>query len=313
MNVTHKLLTLGRLLVGGDARQVRNRVRYNWLLLRAWLSRGQPFVYRRNGVRYVCHPDNSESRIVATSAPADRVELAVLRLWLEPGDTFLDAGANVGAYALAAGKFVGPRGRVIAVDAGRQMSALLGDTVRRLGYSHVHCLQVAIGNRDGVARFFEGLTEGTSFIQSLRPAEADASAFAERSVEMLTLDTIAQRHLPSTPAVVKIDIEGAEGDALDAAPRRWLEAAGPLWIMEINPRALQAFGRTPAELVARFSAAAFEIWLVPKELYTSGSEGKPRLHSSTETWRDSKYYNLIAIPRGEPFVSRTERIRPVLS
>lgn len=313
MNATKKLLTLGRLLAGGDSKQVRNRVRYNWLLLRSWLSRGQPFVYRQAGIRYVCYPDNSESRIVAASAPTDRVELAVLRRWLEAGDTFLDAGANVGTYTFAAAKSVAPRGRVLAIDAGRQMSALLTETARRLGYTHVHCLQVAIGNRDGTARFFEGLSEGTSFIQSLRPSEAGASAFAERSVEMLTLNTIAARHLPSTPAVVKIDIEGAEGDALDAAPPGWFAAAGPLWIMEINPRALQAFERTPAELALRFPSAAFQTWLVPKELHASGAEGKPRLHSPTETWTDSKYYNLIAIPRAKRFANRAGRIRAVLA
>src|SRR3954469_23239815 len=38
------------------------------------------------------------------------VELALLRRLLKPGDTFVDAGANVGVYSLAAAAAVGPAG-----------------------------------------------------------------------------------------------------------------------------------------------------------------------------------------------------------
>ncbi len=301
------------MLAGGRSGHIAGRVRYNQLLFRIWFHRGRPFVYRRNGIRYVCFPDHPDSRIVASSNFTDALELSLLRECLAPGDMFLDLGANLGTYALAAAQFVGPRGRVVAVDAGEGVSQKLTDAARQLGHSHLESVQCAVGATDGTTTFFEGVSEGTSFVQSLNPVRAHGSVFRERTVALLSLQTLAKRHLPAAPAAVKLDIEGAEGDALDSAPPEWLTADGPLWLVEINPTALQTFHRSPAEIVARFPESDFERWILPKELHHHEGEGRLRRLTATEPWSDSSYYNFLALPRGSRFAGRLARIRPLLA
>lgn len=46
----------------------------------------------------------------------ERESLALAQRLLGPGDCFLDVGANVGQYSLAAARLVGPEGRVIAIE-----------------------------------------------------------------------------------------------------------------------------------------------------------------------------------------------------
>jgi hypothetical protein len=57
------------------------------------------------------------------------VELALLRRLLKPGDTFVDAGANVGVYSLAAAAAVGSTGRVIACEPAPSTMQLLRHSV----------------------------------------------------------------------------------------------------------------------------------------------------------------------------------------
>ncbi len=313
ISLLRKTRTVARMLVDGRSGHLRGRVRYNQLLFRIWLHRGRPFIYRRDGIRYVCFPDHPDSRIVASSNFTDAIELNVLRAWLAPGDAFLDLGANLGTYTFAAAQFVGPHGRVVAVDAGEAVSQMLTAAARQLGHAHLELVSCAIGATDGTTTFFEGVSEGTSFIQSLNPTRAEGSIFRERSVTLLSLRTLAERHLPTTPAAVKLDIEGAEGDALDAAPPAWLDADGPLWLVEINPTALKTFHRSPAEIAARFPESAFERWLLPKELHHQHGEGHLRPFTAAEPWTDSSYYNFLALPRGARFADRLARVRPLFA
>ncbi|HWL16231.1 MAG TPA: FkbM family methyltransferase [Opitutus sp.] len=302
-----------RMLVDGRGGQLGGRVRHNQFLFRIWFHRGRPFVYRREGIRYVCFPDSPDSRIVASSKFTDAVELNLLRKWLAPGDAFLDLGANLGTYAFAAAQFVGPRGRVVAVDAGEIVSQMLTDAARQLGHAHFELVTCAIGATDGTTTFFEGMSEGTSFIQSLNPTRAAGSIFRERTVTLLSLRTLAKQRIPALPAAVKLDIEGAEGDALDAAPPAWFAADGPLWLVEINPTALKTFHRSPAEIAARFPESAFERWLLPKEVHHQHGEGRLRPFTAAEPWTDSSYYNFFAVPRGSRFADRLVRVRPLLA
>ncbi len=311
-SLLRKIRTVARMVVDGRSGHLRGRLRYNQLLFRIWFHRGRPFTYRRDGIRYVCFPDNPDSRIVASSDFTDAIELNLLRKWLAPGDAFLDVGANLGTYAFAAAQFVGPHGRVVAVDAGETVSQMLTDAARRLGHSHLETVSCAVGAAEGTTTFFEGMSEGTSFIQSLNPTRPAGSVFRERTVALLSLRTLAERHLPVMPAAVKLDIEGAEGDALDAAPQAWLAADGPLWLVEINPTALKTFHRSPGEIAERFPAGAFDRWLLPKELHHQHGEGRLRPFTSAELWSDSTYYNFLALPRASRFADRFARIRPLL-
>jgi len=47
----------------------------------------------------------------------DRHEVRTLSKWLQPGDTFIDIGANIGFYSLLTSYMVGSNGKVISIEA----------------------------------------------------------------------------------------------------------------------------------------------------------------------------------------------------
>ena len=66
------------------------------------------------GARMRLHPYNnvSEKRVLFTPQFFDPEELAILRGRVRDGFTFVDVGANIGAYALFVGVLAGPAGRI---------------------------------------------------------------------------------------------------------------------------------------------------------------------------------------------------------
>lgn len=307
-----KARTLLRLLGGGEAGALRRRMHYNWMCLRARLSGQKPFIFRKAGVRYVCYPQDDESWVVSNLDVTDPVELAVLRRWLQPGDIALDGGANLGIYSAALALFVGARGQVLAVDAGSRIIRQLERSASLLGYPQLQCLHAALGDREAEVQFFEALPGQSSFGQSLRVEDDQAHTYRRQSVQMVPLSQLAVQHLQTFPAVVKLDVEGAEDQALAGAPPAWFQTDGPLWIVEINPSALALFNTTSAQIVARFPAVSFEHWLIPKNLVSGGGCGSVRLLTAEERWTDSAYYNLVAIPRGDRWCPRRAAIEPLL-
>jgi FkbM family methyltransferase len=263
----------------------------------------QSFVYRMSGSRLVCHPQCEDSVRHYLGDVWDEWEAVCLRRWLQPGDVFLDIGANVGFYSFTAAPHVGPTGAVYAFEPSSRLVTLLQSTVELLDLRTVHIMPLAIADRCGTLAFYESDNLTDTGAQSLLPDGTHATS-RETRVEASTLEQIATR-LPAAPAAVKIDIEGAECQALAATPASWLGPAGPLWIVEINPEALHRFQSSPGNLQDRFPEASFHRWVLPKYPRSPQTSCAPRPLTPAETWTDSVYYNLVAIPRDAPPVRQT--------
>jgi len=67
----------------------------------------------------------------------DYKEIAFLRKHLKPGDVFIDVGANIGFYSLAASGCVGNSGKVIAIEADPATFKLLANNVKLNGMDNV--------------------------------------------------------------------------------------------------------------------------------------------------------------------------------
>jgi FkbM family methyltransferase len=129
---------------------------------------------------------------------------------LKPGDTFVDAGANIGFYTVVGSGLVGPRGRVIAVEMIPQTAERLREHVRLNDLENVVVVQAALSTEDGrtaIARYSPGKLGQASIVGGGGP-EAVA-------VETTTLAAL----LAGTDrvALVKMDLEGGEFDALKGA------------------------------------------------------------------------------------------------
>jgi FkbM family methyltransferase len=312
MKFVKKVATFGRLLLSGDRALLQNRARYNWLTWQTWRFGGRPFVFRKDGIRLVCFPANADSQLISALPSTDQFEFSLLRQWLRPGDGFIDGGANLGTYAAAAAQFVGASGWVLAIDAGETLVPLLDESARLLGHRHWRSLHAAIGDHNGQASFYQTVEGGSTLGQSLRVERSQLGQYRECHVPMLTLASLASEYCSDMPVAVKLDLEGAEGQAVGSSPDSWRQRDGPLWIVEINPTALALFDSAAATIPSYFPTAAFEHWVVPKGAGAGGAPAPPRPLTPSETWSDSSYYNLLAIPLGKQHQDRRGRLERLL-
>jgi FkbM family methyltransferase len=127
----------------------------------------------------------------------------------QPGWTALDCGAYMGETALWLAQKLGPAGTVVAVEPGVESRTALTENLMRNASPSMADMRVcplAVGERSESRRFVAGAGSASTF--------NDAGT---TTVEVATIDDlVAQEHL-SQVDLIKMDIEGAEVDALKGA------------------------------------------------------------------------------------------------
>ena len=129
------------------------------------------------------------------------------------GGVVMDCGANQGIYACAFGALVGPHGRVYAFEPQGYAVEALRRNIELNGFTHVSVKQVAISNVNGTAML--DVSSGPVSASILR----NVGGTKTMSVSTLSLTSFAERVDLRRLDLIKMDIEGAEYDALiGAAP-----------------------------------------------------------------------------------------------
>jgi FkbM family methyltransferase len=135
---------------------------------------------------------------------------ALVRECLQPGDVFVDVGANVGYFSLLAVQLVGPSGSVVAVEAAPSTLETLQRNLARNAAHNVRVVACAAYDRETVLPFYtvshEENASGATVARAIGPHEADVRAAPLATI--LTAEEIARARL------IKIDVEGAEEAAV---------------------------------------------------------------------------------------------------
>jgi FkbM family methyltransferase len=137
-------------------------------------------------------------------------ELDKQRLFVEHvrrGDVIYDIGANVGVYTLLSSVLVGDAGHVYAFEPSPQNLDFLRAHVARNRLSNVTVIEQAVGAAVGTVKF-----------TSNRGLMGRIDDHGDITVPVTSIDAfVAAGHRP--PTLMKIDVEGAEADALIGAER----------------------------------------------------------------------------------------------
>lgn len=148
----------------------------------------------------------------------ERMAQRVFRESVRPGTVVYDIGANAGFFTLLASKLVGPTGRVYAFEPLPRNLAYLREHIRINGAGNVKVLELAVSDREGVARF----------ATAANPAMGGLSDLGDVEVQTIALDGLAATVPP--PSFIKMDIEGGEHEALTGA-RELLRQARPVILL----------------------------------------------------------------------------------
>ena len=129
-------------------------------------------------------------------------DMAFVLHLLQPGDLFVDVGANIGSYTVLASAIACASTIAVEPDPGTIMSLKRNIDLNNIG-ALVVPLEVAVGAKAGIARF----TVGLDTINHLA-TDHDSNT---REVETRTLDDILLGH---NPVLIKLDVEGFEGGVI---------------------------------------------------------------------------------------------------
>jgi FkbM family methyltransferase len=148
-------------------------------------------------------------------------ELDFLRSYTPVGGVFIDVGANVGTYAMALARHVGPSGKVIAIEPHPVTHARLAFNRTASDFDQVILVAAAAGPADGELMIeTDGDNLGASHIVSGEPGSG-AFKVPSRRLQRI-LEDAGVIHVDA----LKIDVEGFEDRVLTGF---FKEAPASLW------------------------------------------------------------------------------------
>lgn len=176
----------------------------------------------------------------------DEAELRLLKfmaLHLDDGDVMVDVGANIGLVCQFASQLVGPKGQVHAFEPGEQALGYLRANLAACPNCTI--IPMAAMDRDGEVTFYEGIGAAmvsSSIVQS-HAADRETGGMREVRVTGTRLDTHCA-NAGCAPALIKIDVEGAELSVLRGAARI-IDQHHPAIVLEVSFR--------PAEYASQYA------------------------------------------------------------
>lgn len=170
---------------------------------------------------------------------------------LRPGMTVVEVGAHHGHETIPLSRWVGPTGRVIAVEPLPENLEIMAENKALNGLDNVEIAAAALGAVSGQAR-----------IRNTSNASISTGG-GGLEVEALTLDALcAARN--ARPDLLKLDVEGFEVDVLMGA--RETLAHGPALQIELHVHALPKFSRTVEDFWRLIEVDRYELWLQTDDL-----------------------------------------------
>jgi FkbM family methyltransferase len=152
----------------------------------------------------------------------------LLKSQLRAGDCYYDLGAHSGFFALIAGCQVGPSGAVLAVEPDPNNAKTLRLNVARNDLAQVAVLQAAVWSSSSQVNF-----EPASDSTQGRVSSNGHGRSASIGVPAVSLDDMVFSEGRRPPDLIKMDVEGAEWEALQGA-RRLLTEVTPKLLCEVH-------------------------------------------------------------------------------
>lgn len=178
--------------------------------------------------------------------------LLMRSLRLEPGDVFLDVGANIGWYSLLLGRHQPPGVRIYAFEPAPDTFALLTHNIGLNGLSQIEARRLAVSDENSKKTLFRYSDKNTGR-HSLLPINEGG----EDEVETTTLSDFCRVEgiEPSRIRLVKIDVEGYEPFVLRGMGE--VLRTIPAILAEYSPRYMRRGGVEPAEYLDLMFSAGF--------------------------------------------------------
>lgn len=212
-------------------------------------------------IGWLAHPREDEVARMLREGHFEPDLQAFFRLFLRPGDRFLDVGAHLGLYSRLAGTLTQPGGQTVAVEPNPLILPYLQSNLAPDPAAQIK--SVALGERNGTGTMLvaAGGFSSHSALTIEGPGNID--------VPLLTLDKLLQDLDWDRVDLVKIDTEGHEFAVLEGASRCIGTPDMAVLTIEFAEKNFLTIGRNSRQLfevlqkrgyqVCRFDAASLQL------------------------------------------------------
>jgi FkbM family methyltransferase len=168
--------------------------------------------------------------------------------FLKPAATFVDIGANEGFFSVMASRLVGATGRVVAVEPQSRLKGVVERNFRLNGVTNATLHSCAISDREGTADLFVSpdTNTGSTALRNMTRYRLPSEV-----VPVTTLTKLFDSEGIRSADLVKMDIEGAEYEAVLGSPGLFEAHRIKAFAFELHHAAIASRGGDP-EAVIRF-------------------------------------------------------------
>jgi FkbM family methyltransferase len=204
-------------------------------------------------------------------------EATIVQRLVEPGRSYIDAGASFGVYALYAA--MNPEVTVCAIEPQPHLIEAIQRSARANAMRNLNVVEAAVAQEDGSTDLI--VHRGGSGSASVDPGRDPPSARRVR-VRAVTLDSVVAAHGLAPVGLLKLDVENAETIALQGA-RELLARDAPFLLFEAGAMQPQS------EVFDLLRAAGYDRFYDERSVHERALV-PPRL--------DQELTNIVAVPRG---------------
>lgn len=176
---------------------------------------------------------------------------------VQPGDTILDVGTNVGETLLNFARLTGKAGFVYGFEPDEKNRASVLRNIALNEFDNLHVFATGVGDARETLKLFRVDPNNRGMNRILN--DDDAIEFDDyTTIEVDTLDSILAKNGITKVDLVKIDIEGYEMHALRGA-RNLLETSRPKLFIEVGYTRLLKNGTSPTEMIGFLHHLNYEV------------------------------------------------------
>jgi len=180
---------------------------------------------KRAGLRLSCGLAGGQGSFCAVAGPGYEPELKWLLSQLQPGDTFVDVGANIGIYSLHAARWLNHSGAVFSLEPSPDAVRILKENIALNGFGKLVAPICAAASRSEGRLYLAG--DPTKWNSLQLHEQPPGIPIRVTTVDNVLADSDKREHFH----FLKIDAEGVETDVLEGAWKS-IQATWPRIIFE---------------------------------------------------------------------------------